>query len=127
MVLFPEENLFKISNKKYLFKYPIWVFEKKFKNNDESIINILLKDNLNYIQIITQKESKYVFITEKFFDKKNKLEFIDTESNEILKINNKDINGINTINNENNITKTDKSFSYNEIKLLIKEIIIKFW
>jgi hypothetical protein len=35
MILFPEEDIFKISKKKFIFKYPIGEFEQKFKNNDK--------------------------------------------------------------------------------------------
>ena len=76
MTLFPEENIFKISNKEYLFKYPIGEFEKKFKNSDVNIINILLKDILNYIQIVTQKESEYIFIIEKSFNISNRIALV---------------------------------------------------
>ena len=94
MILFPEENIFEISNKKYLFKYPIGEFEKKFKNNDVNIINILLKDNLNYIQIVTEKENEYLLIFEKTFNASNRIEFViednnseRIEFNEILRLN----------------------------------------
>ena len=81
MILFPEENIFEISNKKYLFKYPIGEFEKKFKNNDEEIINILLKDNLNYIQIVTQKENEYLLIFEKIFNTSKRIELVIKDNN----------------------------------------------
>ena len=81
MILFPEKNIFEISNKKYLFKYPIGEFEKKFKNNDEEIINILLKDNLNYIQIVTQKENEYLLIFEKIFNTSKRIELVIKDNN----------------------------------------------
>ena len=94
MILFPEENIFEISNKKYWFKYPIGEFEKKFKNNDVNIINILLKDNLNYIQIVTEKENEYLLIFEKTFNASNRIEFAIEDNNserfefnEILRLN----------------------------------------
>lgn len=59
------ENIFKISNTKYIFKYPVNEFENKVRNKDYEIINIILNDNLNHIQIVTQKETEYIFIFKK--------------------------------------------------------------
>jgi hypothetical protein len=64
VMLWPDKNIFKLSNKKYLFKYPIGKFEINFKNKDENILSILLKDNLNHIQIITYQNIEYIFIYE---------------------------------------------------------------
>ena len=64
VMLWPDKNIFKLSNKKYLFKYPIGKFEINFKNKDENILSILLKDNLNHIQIITHQNIEYIFIYE---------------------------------------------------------------
>jgi hypothetical protein len=49
IILFGYKHIFKLANQCYLFKYKIDEFEKKFKNNEKDIINILLKPNLNRI------------------------------------------------------------------------------
>ena len=64
IMMFPEQNMFKLSNNKYLFKYPIGIFEIGFKNKDKIILSILLKDNLNHIQIITHQNFEYILIYE---------------------------------------------------------------
>ena len=63
--ILPEDNICKISDKEYLFKYPVDLFEHLFKQKDEKILEILLKDNLNYIQIFNQGETEYIYIKEK--------------------------------------------------------------
>ena len=62
IVLLKEKNIFKISNKKFVFKYPIGEFENKIRNKNSKIINILLKDNLNHIQIYNQGKNECIFI-----------------------------------------------------------------
>ena len=64
IMLYKDKNFFKISDRKYLFKYPVNEFEKKFNNRDNNIINVLLKENLNHIQIITKDNIEYVIISE---------------------------------------------------------------
>ena len=49
IMLYPEKNIFKLSNNKYLFRYPDGQFENKVKMKDKEIFDILLKDNLNKI------------------------------------------------------------------------------
>ena len=62
VMMWPDKNIFKISNKKYLFRYPIGNFEINFTNKDKNILSILLKDNLDHIQIITYQNLEYIFI-----------------------------------------------------------------
>ena len=64
IMLFPEQNIFKLSDKKYLFKYPIGIFEDAFHRKDRNIFNVLLKDNLNHIQIINYRNMEYIYIYE---------------------------------------------------------------
>ena len=51
LLLNSKENIF---NYMYLFKYPKGIFEKEFNKGNESIINILIDNNLNNIQIINE-------------------------------------------------------------------------
>lgn len=62
MMLFAEQKIFKLSNKKYLFKNVVGEFEINFNRKERNILNILLKDNLNHIQIITYQKMEYVYI-----------------------------------------------------------------
>ena len=64
VMLWPEQNIFKLSNKKYLFRYPIGLFKIDFQNKNENITSILMKENLNHIQIITYQNLEYIFIYE---------------------------------------------------------------
>ena len=43
VMMWPEQHIFKLSNKKYLFKFPTGQFEINFNNKDKNIISILLK------------------------------------------------------------------------------------
>ena len=62
----PEQNLFTKLNKKYLFRYPIGEFENKFKNKDPNILDVLQKENMNYIKIITKGNIEFVYIYENY-------------------------------------------------------------
>ena len=64
VMLHNEQNIFKISDEKYLLKFPIGEFENLFDKKDIKIINIILKENLNHIQIITLRQIEYIFIYE---------------------------------------------------------------
>ena len=80
IMLYPEKNIFKLSNNKFLFRYPDGQFENKVKIKDKEIFDILLKDNLNYIQkfvvsnveyILVFGESSNTFNIKKLYKKKN--------------------------------------------------------
>ena len=75
VMIWPEQNIFKLSNKKYLFRYPIGKFEINFRNKDKSILSILEKDNLDHIQIITHKNIEYILIYELDFCKNHYTKF----------------------------------------------------
>ena len=66
IILFGYKHIFKLANQSYLFKYKIDEFEKKFKNNEKDIINILLKPNLNRIIIIYQNMTEYILVYESY-------------------------------------------------------------
>lgn len=89
MMLFADQRIFKLSNKKYLFKNPVGDFNINFNRNDRNILNILLKDNLNHIQIITYKNMEYVYIYTLDFCKYHTTEFNTNSSSNrsILKLN----------------------------------------
>jgi mRNA-degrading endonuclease RelE of RelBE toxin-antitoxin system len=59
----PKQHIFKLSDNKYLFKYPVGEFEIIFKNRDINILAILSNENLNYIKIITKNNFEYIFIS----------------------------------------------------------------
>ena len=75
VMMFPDQNIFKLSNKKYLFKYQNGIFEICFKNKDKNILSILFKDNLNHIQIITHQNIEYILIYELALCKFHNTEF----------------------------------------------------
>ena len=90
MLLYPEKNIFKLSNKEYLFKYPIGEFEKKVKNKDKEVMDILIKDNLQYIIIIFALENdEYILVYEES----------DNNIFNLKKNNDKDIDSLNIGNN----------------------------
>lgn len=60
--IFEWKNLFILPNIKYLFKYDIGEFNNYFQNNDRELIQILLKNELNRINIVTQKNIQYILL-----------------------------------------------------------------
>ncbi len=62
MKLFKYKHIFKISNKKYLFKYPNDEFQKEFNQRNSEILKILLLEDLNKILIIKNANFEYIFI-----------------------------------------------------------------
>ena len=67
LLLNSKQNIFKLSNTQYLFKYPKGIFEKEFNKGNENIINILLNNNLNYIQIINEGDYQYIMVSNYLF------------------------------------------------------------
>ena len=55
-------NIFKLSNTKYLFKYPKGIFENEFNKKNENLMIILSNENLNQIQIISQEEYELIVV-----------------------------------------------------------------
>ena len=66
LMLFTYHTILKIANQCYLFRYKIGKFESNFRNNDQEILNILLKPNLNRIIMIKQNTIEYILIYESF-------------------------------------------------------------
>jgi len=70
-----EKNFFELiefGNIQYIFKYPIGEFRNRFKNKGKTIINILLKDNIKYIQICSSETIEYII----FKNEKHKYKFV---------------------------------------------------
>ena len=64
-IFYNKENIFKLSDNKYILKYKLGSFEIDspiFTDNNKDIINILLKKNLNTINLITQGKFQYFLI-----------------------------------------------------------------
>ena len=61
-ILVKNENIFKLSNTNYLFRYPVGEFTKKFNERNKDIINILLKVSLNKIIIIIKNNIEFINI-----------------------------------------------------------------
>lgn len=61
-ILFNSQHLFKFGNNKYLLKYELYEFKNYFKNNNEELINILLKKDLNTVIILTQGIIQYIYL-----------------------------------------------------------------
>ena len=84
MMLFPERNIFKLSNNEYIIRYPIGEFKKNLENKNIELLIILLKDNLNEIQVHTSKDLEYFYISDKFnktFDVKYIFDDDDNDNN----------------------------------------------
>ena len=88
IMIFNEQNIFKLSNKEYLLRYPIGKFEVLFKNKDKNIISILSKNNLNHIQIIVQNKVEYIYISEipNYIYANDKFTFSEEEKNEKIRL-----------------------------------------
>ena len=67
LMLNPFQNIIKISEKQFLFKYPVGTFMNYLNKNNEQIFDIILKKNLNNIQMVTQKDYLYILVSEKSF------------------------------------------------------------
>ena len=61
-IIYNNENIFHISDNKYLLKYKLGSFTFDFKNKNKEIMNILLNNNINTINIITQGKIQYIFL-----------------------------------------------------------------
>ena len=71
IMLYPEKNIFKLSNKEYLFKFSFNEFRNKIWKKDKEVLDILLKDNLEYIKYIKISEKdEYFLVYEKSENKR---------------------------------------------------------
>ena len=88
IMIFNEQNIFKLSNKEYLLRYPIGKFEVLFRNKDKNIISILSKNNLNHIQIIVQNKVEYIYISEipNYIYANDKFTFSEEEKDEKIRL-----------------------------------------
>jgi hypothetical protein len=62
MMLLQYEKIFRLNKNKYVFRYYLGEFEKKFKANDKKIMEILLNENLNRIEILRQGNFEYIYV-----------------------------------------------------------------
>jgi hypothetical protein len=76
------ENIFKLSNRKYLIKYPFDDFQKRFKNREKNLTDILLNDNLNKIIIIKKNSIIFILIYGINHNRYNNLYHISSEDSE---------------------------------------------
>ena len=60
--LFKSQHLFKLGKNKYLFKYELGKFDYYFLSNNKELINMLLKKDLNTINIIEKRKYTIYFI-----------------------------------------------------------------
>jgi len=65
IILFKYKTIYKLSKWEYILVNPVNEFEKKFKNKDKDLINILLIEDLNTIQIFNQENNEFIYIFRK--------------------------------------------------------------
>ena len=66
LILFTYNNIFRIANQTYLFRYKVGEFEKNLRNNNQDILDILSKENLNRIIVIKQNITEYILVYESY-------------------------------------------------------------
>lgn len=67
---FGYNNIFKLSNRKYLFKYIIGEFQNKLNKRNVDIKNIILNEDINKISIIDIDNYEYILLYDSFDDYK---------------------------------------------------------
>ena len=78
--LYDYENIFKLSNRKYLLKYPSDEFKTRFNNRDKNVISILLNVNVNKIIIVEKNSIIFIFLYDQItYNKYNNIIHIYTE------------------------------------------------
>lgn len=122
LFFYPNENIYKISNNLYLFKYKKNEFQNFLKNKE--ILNIITIDLLSRINIIEQKNMEIISIFNGNINKSNNK--INNTLNNDINISNKNINikipNINIkIPDINNINTEDK-LKYDAVCLTMSEI-----
>ena len=83
MILYPEKNIFKLSNNDYLLRYHFDGFIKDFDNKNTELLNILLKADLKQIQVGVQNGFEYFYISEKYDNTINHKNNSDDDGNYI--------------------------------------------
>ena len=56
------ENIFRLSDNKYILKYKLGSFNFDLQNKNKEIMNLLLNKNINGINIINQGKIKYILL-----------------------------------------------------------------
>ena len=62
LILYTYNNVYRYNKNKFLFRYQIGEFERRLKNKDKIICDILLRENLNAILVFRQNDIKYIKI-----------------------------------------------------------------
>ena len=83
MILYPEKNIFKLSNNDYLLRYHFDGFIKNFDNKNTELLSILLKADLKQIQVGVQNGFEYFYISEKYDNTINHKNNSDDDGNYI--------------------------------------------
>ena len=62
-----QKDKFHLGNNEYLLKYELNTFNYYFKSNNEELINVLLKEDLNTINILAQWNIQYILLYETIY------------------------------------------------------------
>jgi hypothetical protein len=71
LVKFTLNNILKIGDKKFLFKYPLGEFLKQLNEKNKNILNILSIDYLKEMKIVTKENDEYILVYDKINENKN--------------------------------------------------------
>ena len=87
IILFGYQKIFKLSDRKYLFKDIIGEFEKNINKKNSDILNILLNKDINKITIIDIDDFEYILFSDELIDdyRINLIEAKNTNPNELDK------------------------------------------
>ena len=61
-VLYNNENIFKLRNGNYLFKFPLNEFQARLNNREKNIINVILSEFLNKILIVEKNNILFIYL-----------------------------------------------------------------
>ena len=71
LVKFTLNNILKIGDKKFLFRYPSGEFLKQLNEKNKNILNILSIDYLKEMKIVTKENFEYILVYDKINKKIN--------------------------------------------------------